>query len=182
MKTIREVRHARLLELIAEAGSQRSFAERVGKSESQISQLKAQSIHSGTGKRRAIGDELARLFERKFDKPRGWMDTDVGVVSNVSVGPAPRGRVFVYSWAEADDASISGAAAGQRDREFVMAWHVTPSEQAFALRVEGDSMAGPGSPSFPEGRRSSWSRSASRLQAITSSLAMRVRSGCCFVG
>lgn len=56
----------------------------------------------------------------------------------------------MYSWAEAVDSMLSGAATGQ-DRESVMAWHVTPSEQAFALRVEGDSMVGQGSPSFPEG-------------------------------
>lgn len=76
MRTIDEVRVARLELLIAEHGSLQAVAERMGKSHSQMSQLRTMASHSTTGKPRVIGNDLAREFEEKFSKPRGWMDND----------------------------------------------------------------------------------------------------------
>lgn len=75
MKTVEEIRHARLLQLIDEHGTIQALANALGKSHSQISQLRNQVVHSTTRKPRAIGDGLAREIEEKLGKPRGWMDT-----------------------------------------------------------------------------------------------------------
>ena len=76
MRTIEEIRHGRLLELIDECGSVQTVAEKMTRSHSQISQLKTLSKHGSTGKARSIGSDLAREFEQRFGKPRGWMDNE----------------------------------------------------------------------------------------------------------
>ena len=76
MRTIEEIRHGRLLELIDECGSVQTVAEKMTRSHSQISQLKTLSKHGSTGKARSIGSDLAREFEQRFSKPRGWMDNE----------------------------------------------------------------------------------------------------------
>jgi hypothetical protein len=73
--TVHEFRHARLLQLIEQKGSVQALADAVGRSHAQLSQLRNQSAHSVSGKRRRIGDDLARDIEVKLKLPRGWMDT-----------------------------------------------------------------------------------------------------------
>jgi hypothetical protein len=85
MRTVEEIRTARLAQLIEEAGSVQAVAERMEKSLSQISQLKTMAAHSTSGRPRVIGSDLAREFEEKFAKPRGWMDNDPA-----KDAPAPR--------------------------------------------------------------------------------------------
>lgn len=75
MQTIDQIRHARFLELLAEAGSNKAMADRLGVTSAQISQLKTRSLHSTSGRPRTIGDEQARKMEQAFNKPTGWMDT-----------------------------------------------------------------------------------------------------------
>lgn len=67
---ISDIRRANLRSLIEEAGSRQLFIERTGKSDAQISQLLSTKK---TG--RNIGSALAREFEDKMGKPRGWMDS-----------------------------------------------------------------------------------------------------------
>lgn len=75
MKTVEEIRVARLEQLIEEAGgSIQAVADRMKRTHSQISQLKTMAPHSVTKKPRTIGSDLAREFELAFGKPRGWMD------------------------------------------------------------------------------------------------------------
>lgn len=77
MKTIDEIRYENLLTLINEMGSIANLARTLGKSHSQISQLKNRSNNStGKGKPRSVGDDLAREMEEKAGKPLGWMDTN----------------------------------------------------------------------------------------------------------
>ncbi|WP_294261548.1 hypothetical protein [uncultured Comamonas sp.] len=78
MKTCSEIRHENLLKVIEEAGSLQVVADRLDKSHAQISQLKTQAKHSGTGKPRVIGDDMARLIEEKFQLEIGWMDNPHG--------------------------------------------------------------------------------------------------------
>ena len=73
--TVHEFRHARLLQLIAEHGTVQALADALGRSHSQISQLRNRSAHTVSGRMRVIGDDLARDIEDKLGKPRGWMDT-----------------------------------------------------------------------------------------------------------
>jgi hypothetical protein len=75
MRTIDDIRHDRLLELIREAGSIQALADRLEKSHSQLSQLKTRAKYPN-GTRKAIGTNLAREMEIKLGKPAGWMDSD----------------------------------------------------------------------------------------------------------
>lgn len=81
VQTIEDIRHANLLRLLQELGGGNArgqiakLADLTGRSHSQISQLKNRSAHSGSGKPRNIGPEMAREIEAACGKPRGWMDT-----------------------------------------------------------------------------------------------------------
>lgn len=69
MKTIEEIRRDNLLKLIEDSGvGITKFSEHLGRSQSQISNLK-NSV-------REIGSELAREIERALNLERGWMDND----------------------------------------------------------------------------------------------------------
>lgn len=96
MTTAREIRHANLLRLIEEFGSIQALADRLGKSHSQISQLRNQVVHSTTGKQRVVGDKLAREIEQKLGRPEGWMDQLHRVESVRKVGD---GRMLVVDTA-----------------------------------------------------------------------------------
>lgn len=76
VKTITKIRHDNLLILIKRAGKIQTFADRVGRSHSQISQLKNRSPHSKSGLPREIGDDIARLIESTHELPEGWMDVE----------------------------------------------------------------------------------------------------------
>lgn len=64
------------MELIREAGSVQALADKLGKSHSQISQLKTRARRNEAGDRKTVGTVLAREIEQKLGKPLGWMDTD----------------------------------------------------------------------------------------------------------
>lgn len=73
--------------------------------------------------------------------------------TNSNVTPAPsRGRIPLISWVKAGSFSDvqDFYQPGEAD-EWVDAWHSTPSQNAFALKVEGDSMTAPTGRSFPHG-------------------------------
>jgi hypothetical protein len=74
MPTITAIRHSNLLLLIKEFGTIQALADKIGKSHSQLSQLRNQVVHSTTGKQRVVGDKLAREIEQKLGRPEGWMD------------------------------------------------------------------------------------------------------------
>jgi hypothetical protein len=76
MKTVEEIRRERLAMLRAECGTLGALAERLDKSGPQVSQWLNASTNSGTGKARGISSDECRKIEEKFDKPRGWMDSD----------------------------------------------------------------------------------------------------------
>jgi phage repressor protein C with HTH and peptisase S24 domain len=74
VQTIDVIRHLNLRVLVQEAGGVARLAEKVGKAESQISQLLNRSPHSTTGRPRSVGSSMARELELAFGKPAGWMD------------------------------------------------------------------------------------------------------------
>jgi hypothetical protein len=83
VRTIDEIRHTNLLLLLAELaakhgehGAVQRLAAAMGRSHSQLSQLKTRAPHSKTGKPRNIGSATARLMESAAGKPHGWMDTE----------------------------------------------------------------------------------------------------------
>jgi hypothetical protein len=82
VKTIEEIRHANLLLVLGELaeehgerGAIQRLADGMGRSHSQLSQMKLRSPHSRTGKPRGIGSLSARLIEQAAGKPLGWMDS-----------------------------------------------------------------------------------------------------------
>ena len=74
MKTISEIRLENLDVLIKEFGSQDKVAERGGTSSVYLSQVKNKTPDVKTGKRRQMGDDIARKLEDGCGKERGWMD------------------------------------------------------------------------------------------------------------
>lgn len=79
------------------------------------------------------------------EPPAKWLN------SNVTHAPS-RGRIPLISWVKAGSFSDvqDFYQPGEAD-EWVDAWHSTPSQNAFALKVEGDSMTAPNGRSFPDG-------------------------------
>ena len=75
MATISDIRHANLLLLIARAGTIQRFATQIGRSHSQVSQLKNKHKRGADGSERVMGDDLARDIEKKLQLGEGWMDT-----------------------------------------------------------------------------------------------------------
>lgn len=76
MKVIQEIRLENLKTLQRECGSVVKLAERLKRSQGQVSQLLNESVDKKTGKRKQIGDAQARHIESSFGKERGWMDND----------------------------------------------------------------------------------------------------------
>jgi hypothetical protein len=76
MDAVEAIRHRNLLALVQDAGSQRAFADRVGKAPAQISQWATRAPHASTGRRRVISGDSARQIESACGLPSGWMDHD----------------------------------------------------------------------------------------------------------
>jgi len=77
MKTIEDIRHARLLELLRSPDfpTLQSLADCLERSPTQVSQWKNQSKRSGGG-RCNIDSDSARHIETRTGRPVGWMDND----------------------------------------------------------------------------------------------------------
>lgn len=78
MRTVEEVRRARLQLLLGEHGTWARLNELTDKNkpDSTYSQIANQSISSKSGAPKQMGSTLARQLEISLKKPRGWMDTD----------------------------------------------------------------------------------------------------------
>ncbi len=76
MKTVEEIRVARLRMLIQEHGSAAALNRAAGRNErdSTLSQILTGAPNSKTGKPKTMGSDLARDLEIATNKPRGWMD------------------------------------------------------------------------------------------------------------
>lgn len=78
MQTISETRLVRLKMLIQRYNDRLAdLNEAIGlvRTDSTLSQINNQSVHSTTGTPRAMGDVLARRIEKALSLERGWMDT-----------------------------------------------------------------------------------------------------------
>ena len=143
MKTINEIRYENFTEILnSEASSLQNIADKMNKSNAQMSHIK--------NKVKNIGDKVAREFEVAFDKPHGWMD--VSHDSNIREVDIRGEKVPVISWVAAGNfCAISDPyLPGTADR-----WLPCPvphSKSAYALVVTGLSMYNPiGKPSFEDG-------------------------------
>lgn len=78
MRTVEEVRRARLQQLRTDYGSLAALAAAMfdNRLDSTLNQILLQSVGSKTRKPKQMGSPLARKIEERLKKPRGWMDTD----------------------------------------------------------------------------------------------------------
>jgi len=76
VSTIDDIRHTNLLALLERYPAPRiqNFANAIGRSPSQVSQIKTRARHSSGKGQRKIGDELARDIEHRLGLEPGWMD------------------------------------------------------------------------------------------------------------
>lgn len=91
VRTIEEIRHARLLQLLEmpEYSSVQALADKLERSNAQISQWKNRSKRKGGGLSN-ITSESARYIEHKVGKPTGWMDNDPVYDTPAGNGGAPK--------------------------------------------------------------------------------------------
>jgi len=119
-------------------GRQRLLAQAIGKSAGQVSQW-------FTG-HRPIGNAVARSIELALNLPQGWLDHGDAIHNVVE---APQGRLVpLISYVQAGGWVEIG---GRNPDKMIHARESSPSENAFALIVEGESMVSETSPTFPEG-------------------------------
>lgn len=101
---------------------------------------------------RDIGDALARKIEKKYRKPRGWMDVAHNSLregTRLAAGPDIQTRVPLISWVHA------GRVGETEDLSRVAEdWMPMPKKagpNTYCLKVQGDSMAAAHGKSYPEG-------------------------------
>lgn len=88
MRKIEDVRRDNLRRLRDELGGVQGLADRLGKSQSQISQWLNASTHSATGKPRTISSGSCRELEKALGRPDGWMDAEHQELAVVQTGEA----------------------------------------------------------------------------------------------
>lgn len=74
-----EIRLRNLERLVTEAGNAAELGRRSKTDPAYISQLRT-GVKTATGKRRSVGDDVARRLEGAMDKPHGWMDQSPDIV------------------------------------------------------------------------------------------------------
>ena len=94
MKTIEEIRHSRLMELLASPDfpTVQALATKIDRSHAQVSQWKNRSKRKNKAGDVVgvsnIDSDSARWIEERLGKPRGWMDNDPAF-EKLSVGESP---------------------------------------------------------------------------------------------
>lgn len=76
MKKIEDIRRENLQRIRAKLGSVQDLAEKIGKSQSQVSQWLNASAHSSSGKPRTISSASCREIEKALGLADGWMDAE----------------------------------------------------------------------------------------------------------
>ena len=146
---VKDIRRQNLRALSRMSGGVSKLAERLEKSQSQISHL------IGTNPVKNIGDKFAAHVERIFNKPYGWLDQmhigEEGVVYEMKpIASQAFYQTPLLTWPEAQQYFPDKKTVKKSPAQYLTT-HVSVGPQAFALRVEGDSMEAPHGPSFAFG-------------------------------
>lgn len=94
VRTIEEIRHARLMDLLGEFPTIQALADRIERSHAQVSQWKNRSVRKNK-KGEVVGvsnidSDSARWIESKTGKPVGWMDNEISATSvTIALPPKP---------------------------------------------------------------------------------------------
>lgn len=151
-KDIRKANLEHLLEkhLATSGNTKASFAEALGISAPQLSQL------LGEKSVRNVGDKMARKIEFALGFPNGWLDSmhsNAALDANVS-NPIPYSRGVSYPVLSKVQAGAWGEAIEAYTLKDIDLWLESDAHiqgDAFWLEVEGDSMTAPMGLSIPEG-------------------------------
>ncbi len=149
---VKDIRRKNLRTLSRSVGGVTQLANRLEKSQSQISHL------IGTHPVKNIGDKFAAHVERVFNKVNGWLDHEhEGIEEENAIYSAQSTRqnfyrVPVLTWqATAEWLEKSGQVDSSANHLTYIITSTHVSLYAFALRVEGDSMEAAHGVSFPPG-------------------------------
>lgn len=137
---VKEARYINTRRLIEQCGGVSAFAEKIGKSQSQASQIAGENPIKG------IGNKIAAEIEAVFLLERGWLDRIHGD-SNVETAPALRGKVPLISWVAAGDWCEAHDPYPPGDAEMWLQVSANYGLRSYGLRVRGESML----PRFREG-------------------------------
>jgi SOS-response transcriptional repressor LexA len=151
---VKDIRRINLKALARSVGGVTKLAERLEKSQSQISHL------IGTNPIKKIGDKFAAHVERIFSKPHGWLDQEhagVGEENSLYDSGSTSTRsiphyVPLLAWQDVQAwlSNPDKLTTNKNQLQYVIT-QVKVSPQAFAVRIEGDSMETANGVSFTSG-------------------------------
>jgi len=149
-RNVKDIRRDNMRALAESIGGITAMAERLGKSQSQISHL------IGYTPIKNIGDRIAAEVEKAFGKPFGWLDRDHFGITDEAATHAQKIvsqyiTVPLISWSEANQWQYL-----QKDYPPTRAETIIPvitkiNKKSFALRMHNDSMQTSQSLTIPNG-------------------------------
>ena len=135
----KSIRYKNTRLLVEQVGGVSSFAEKIGKGQSQTSQF------AGTNPIKGIGNKVAREIEEAFDKPHGWLDLPQEGTqkfeNNVSEPIPLIGKLIpVISWVQAGAwTTVEAVPAGTQFEEWLPP-NPKCGKNGYGLVVSGESM------------------------------------------
>ncbi len=146
---VKDIRRKNLRAIARSVGGVTQLAERLGKSQSQISHL------IGTNPVKNIGDRFAAEVEKVFTKPHGWLDhehhgiqEENALYQTGSNGRQNYSQVPLLNWQEAATWNDANSPVAKKISQYIIS-HLSVGPRSFALRVDGDSMEATSGTSFP---------------------------------
>ncbi|MFV5384162.1 LexA family protein [Acinetobacter junii] len=136
----KSIRYKNTRLLVDQVGGVSSFAEKIGKGQSQASQF------AGTNPIKGIGNKVAREIEIAFDKPHGWLDlpheqeitsTDVNISDPI---PIIGKLIPVISWVQAGTWTSTEAIPSDTQFEEWLPPNPKCGKHGYGLEVVGESM------------------------------------------
>lgn len=135
----KSIRYKNTRLLVEQVGGVSSFAEKIGKGQSQTSQF------AGTNPIKGIGNKVAREIEEAFDKPHGWLDLPQEGTqkfeNNVSEPIPLIGKLIpVISWVQAGAWTTVEAVPADTQFEEWLPPNPKCGKNGYGLVVSGESM------------------------------------------
>ncbi len=135
----KSIRYKNTRLLVDQVGGVSSFADKIGKGQSQTSQF------AGTNPIKGIGNKVAREIELAFDKPHGWLDLpheEQNITDGNVSQPIPMKGDFVplISWVQAGVwTTVEAVPAGTQFDEWLPP-NPKCGKHGYGLVVSGESM------------------------------------------
>lgn len=136
----KSIRYKNTRLLVDQVGGVSSFADKIGKGQSQASQF------AGTNPIKGIGNKVAREIEIAFNKPHGWLDlpheqeitsTDVNISDPI---PLIGKLIPVISWVQASTWTSTEAIPSDTQFEEWLPPNPKCGKNGYGLEVVGESM------------------------------------------